>query len=89
MSRLSTSLHAAAVALSRHPSVRKDHHEPSPRLVMLTLLLITLPVEIVFLGILDGLKWLDLPILFVAFAIVFFCCAVRFSFSLFFTPLLH
>lgn len=77
VSRLSTALHAAAVALSHHPSaVRKDHHEPSPRLVMLTLLLITLPVEIIFLGILDGLEWLNLPILFVAFAIVFFCCAV-------------
>jgi solute carrier family 41 len=47
---------------------------------MLTLLLITLPVEVVFLGILDGLEWLKLPILFVGFAIVFFCCAVRLSF---------
>ena len=44
---------------------------------MLMLLLITLPVEIIFLGILDGLDWLNLPILFVAFAIVFFCCVVR------------
>ena len=41
---------------------------------MLTLLFITLPAEIIFLGILDGLDWLiiNLPILFVAFAIVFF-----------------
>ena len=80
VSRLSTSLHAAAFALS-HPSasatVRKVY-EPSPGLVMLTLLLITLPVEVIFLGILDGLQWLNLPIVFVAFAIVFFCCAVRF-----------
>ena len=46
VSRLSTSLHAAAVALS-NPSasatVRKDH-QPSPRLMMLTL-----PVEIILL----------------------------------------
>ena len=74
VSRLSTSLHATAVALS-HPSapatVRKDH-EPSPGLVMLALLLITLPVEIIFLGILDGLQWLKLPILFVALRLCFF-----------------
>ena len=78
-SRLSTSLHAAAVALS-HPSASatvRRHHEPSLVLMMLMLLLITLPVEIIFLGALDGLDWLNLPFLFVAFAIVFFCYAVR------------
>ncbi|KIJ95121.1 hypothetical protein K443DRAFT_639567 [Laccaria amethystina LaAM-08-1] len=88
VSRLSTSLHAAAVAPS-HPSasatVRKDH-EPSPGLVMLTLLLITLPVEIIFLGILDGLEWLNLPILSVAFGIVFF--VVLWRKLLFIAPLL-
>ena len=71
---VSMSLYAAAVALSHHSSsatVGKDHHEPSPGLAMLTLL-ITLPVEIIFLGILDGLQWLNLPILFVAFVIVLF-----------------
>ena len=46
---------------------------------MLTPLLITLHVEIIILGILDGLQWLNLPILFVAFAILFFYGAVRFS----------
>ena len=90
VSRLSTSLHAAAFALSHlsaSATVRKDH-EPSPGLVMLTLLLITLPVEVIFLGIVDSLQWLNLPILFAAFAIVFFCCAVRFFFF-FFPPLVQ
>ena len=78
-SRLSTSLHAAAVALS-HPSTSatvRRRHEPSSGLTMLTLLLITLPAEIIFLGILDGLDWLNLPILFVALRFYFFCCAVH------------
>ena len=43
---------------------------------MLTLLLVTIPVEIVFLTILDILGWLNLPLLFVTFSIVFFACAV-------------
>ena len=55
----------------------RRHHEPSSGLMMLMLLLITLLVEIILLGALDGLDWLNLPILFVAFAIVFFCCVVR------------
>lgn len=78
VSRLSTSLHAAAVSLT-HPTPSSSPHkkEPSQKLVMLTLLLITLPVEVVFLGILMGLGWLDLPILFVLFSVLFFCFAVR------------
>ena len=45
---------------------------------MLTLLIVTIPVEIIFLTILDILGWLNLPLLFVTFSIVFFACAVSF-----------
>jgi solute carrier family 41 len=79
VSRLSTSLHAAKLALERAlPSFSSSskHPEPSPLLSMITLLLITIPVEIIFLSILDVLGWLKLPILFTLFSIVFFCCAV-------------
>ncbi|EGN96398.1 hypothetical protein SERLA73DRAFT_186115 [Serpula lacrymans var. lacrymans S7.3] len=73
VSRLSTALHAAAstrVSSSRHSK------EPSPRLVMLTLLLVTLPIEVAFLSTLRALGWLRLPIIFALFSVVFFCCAV-------------
>lgn len=79
VSRLSTSLHAAKLAMTNAlPSYSSPskHPEPSPLLSMLTLLFITLPVEVVFLSVLDGLGWLNLPILFVAFSILFFCIAV-------------
>ncbi|KAF8801408.1 hypothetical protein BYT27DRAFT_7114977 [Phlegmacium glaucopus] len=79
VSRLSTSLHAAArllhYGLPTYSNPSKNP-EPSPRLATLTLLIITIPVEIIFLSILDTLGWLNLPFLFVAFSIVFFCCAV-------------
>ncbi|KAF9265966.1 hypothetical protein L218DRAFT_956933 [Marasmius fiardii PR-910] len=52
---------------------------PSPKLVTITLLLITLPVELVFLSILRGLGWLRLPIFFVLFSVGFFCVAVLIS----------
>ena len=45
---------------------------------MLTLLIVTIPVEIIFLTILDTLDWLNLPLLFVSFSVVFFACAVSF-----------
>ncbi|KAJ7778783.1 Mg transporter [Mycena maculata] len=73
-SRLSTSLHAAALALA--PPATAGKAEPSPRLVMITLLIVTLPVEIIFLAILAGLGWLRLPLLFVGMSVLFFCMAV-------------
>jgi solute carrier family 41 len=79
ISRLSTSLHAAARLLHHGlPSYSNPSKfpEPSPRLTTLTLLIVTLPVEIIFLTILDILGWLNLPLLFVTFSIVFFACAV-------------
>jgi len=60
--------------------MQSKNPEPSPLLSMITLLVITLPVEVIFLTILSGLGWLNLPFLFVGFSIVFFCCAVSHSF---------
>ncbi|TFK31972.1 solute carrier family 41 member 1 [Crucibulum laeve] len=74
VSRLSTALHAAALSVSQSATILRN--EPSPRLVMITLLVITLPVEIIFLSVLHGLGWLNLPFIFVAFSVFFFCCAV-------------
>ncbi|KAJ7700808.1 hypothetical protein B0H17DRAFT_1327832 [Mycena rosella] len=76
-SRLSTRLHAAALALA--PPVTAGTPEPSPTLVMLTLLVVTLPVEVIFLSLLAGLGWLRLPLAFVALSVVFFCMAVTSS----------
>lgn len=81
VSRLSTSLHAAARLLHHGlPSYSNSSKtpEPTPRLTTLTLLIVTIPVEIVFLTILDILGWLNLPFLFVTFSIVFFAFAVSF-----------
>ncbi|KAF8162747.1 Mg transporter [Crassisporium funariophilum] len=79
VSRLSTSLHAAKLALNNalpSYSAPSKNPEPSPLLSMITLLIITIPVEIIFLSILNALGWLKLPVLFTVFSIVFFCCAV-------------
>ncbi|KAJ6630275.1 hypothetical protein B0H10DRAFT_1983851 [Mycena sp. CBHHK59/15] len=71
-SRLSTSLHASALSLAPPSS----GPEPSSTVVLVTLLVITLPVEIIFLSLLAALGWLHLPFMFVAFSVVFFCMAV-------------
>jgi solute carrier family 41 len=44
---------------------------------MLTLLIVTIPVEIIFLSVIEALGWLHLPFGFVALSMIFFCCAVR------------
>ncbi|EPQ50613.1 hypothetical protein GLOTRDRAFT_82149 [Gloeophyllum trabeum ATCC 11539] len=81
VSRLSTALHTHS--LDALPTSRaatdKKLSQPSPRLVMTTLLLVTLPVELIFLTVLRALDWLRLPIVFVVFAVFFFCCAVTIS----------
>lgn len=82
VSRLSTALHASKNVFLNLPTSAEDlsrqssRPQPSPRLVMITLLCVTFPVELVFLGTLRALGWLRLPILFVIFSIVFFCVAV-------------
>ncbi|KIK64288.1 hypothetical protein GYMLUDRAFT_161105 [Collybiopsis luxurians FD-317 M1] len=81
ISRLSTALHT--VALSAAPSgtfrLSRTSAEPSPNLVMITLIIITIPVEIIFLSVLHGLGWLHPPFVFIAFSVFFFCCAVTAS----------
>ncbi|KIK96682.1 hypothetical protein PAXRUDRAFT_825705 [Paxillus rubicundulus Ve08.2h10] len=74
VSRLSTSLHASISDISRSRT-----NEPSPRMVMITLFLVTLPVEIIFLATLHAFGWLKLPIIFAIFSVIFFCCAVSIS----------
>ncbi|KAF7359108.1 Solute carrier family 41 member 1 [Mycena sanguinolenta] len=76
-SRLSTRLHAAALTLA--PPAVAGSAEPSSTLVMITLLLVTLPVEVIFLSIITGLGWLKLPFIFIVFSVVFFCLAVSSS----------
>ncbi|KAI0042837.1 hypothetical protein FA95DRAFT_1563902 [Auriscalpium vulgare] len=89
VSRLSTALHAAASA-AHHvlPSAstsavslpqKHAHHEPSIGLVMVTLFLVTIPVELVYLLILRALNWLHAPFVFSIFALVFLCIGVFIS----------
>ncbi|KAG1778388.1 hypothetical protein EV702DRAFT_1220202, partial [Suillus placidus] len=70
VSRLSTALHAASANASLHKS------EPSQKLVMVTLTVITIPIEILFLCTLRAFGWLKLPIIFAILSILLFCCAV-------------
>ncbi|TRM57822.1 hypothetical protein BD626DRAFT_513632 [Schizophyllum amplum] len=74
-SRLSTQLHAAAEGRGYEEKAAG----PPARTVAMTLLLITLPVELVFLAVVRGLGWLQLPLLFVGSSILFFCAAVCIS----------
>ena len=76
VSRLSTALHAAHDSLTLHPPENKNAHQPSTRLISLTLLLITLPIEITFLITLRAIGWLQVPAVFIFFSIFFFCTAV-------------
>ncbi|KAI6107028.1 solute carrier family 41 member 1 [Pisolithus croceorrhizus] len=73
ISRLSTSLHAE----KHHAHSRRK--EPSKKLVTTTLLLITIPVEIIFLATLQAFGWLKLSILFAVLSVLLFCCAVTIS----------
>ena len=50
-------------------------------------MLVTLPVEIIFLTILHALGWLKLPFIFIAFVTLFFCCAVSLFFVVFAAPI--
>jgi len=81
VSRLSTVLHAASRTLANLPVSTDDLSKPSrpapsSRLVIITLLCITFPVELIFLGVLSALGWLRLPIVFLVFSVLFFCVAV-------------
>ena len=79
VSRLSTALHATTTKMSSAmASVTNlpEKHYPKPRLVMLTLILVSIPVEIVFLGCVIGFGWIHLPFLFIVLKVMFFLVAV-------------
>ena len=81
VSRLSTALHAAASDITPRPGVASrgighSNHEPSPRLVMLVLFLVSIPVGIAFFSILRISSWLTTPFMFTVLALFFLCTAV-------------
>ncbi|KAI0823908.1 hypothetical protein BC628DRAFT_1323965 [Trametes gibbosa] len=83
VSRLSTALHAATAKasslLSSVQDLNKDKHHPSPRLVMLTLIGVSIPVEIAFLATVHLLGWIKLPFIFIVLQVVFFLIAITIS----------
>lgn len=84
MSRLSTALHAAGSAVSPRPgSVGVGDREPSPRLVMLVLFFVSIPVAIAFFSILRISSWLTTPLMFTVLALFFLFTAVS---SIFWVP---
>ncbi|KAI0093837.1 hypothetical protein BDY19DRAFT_989371 [Irpex rosettiformis] len=87
VSRLSTALHTASYTLTGLPQVSTDdlpansqsppsQDHPSPRLVMITLLCVTFPIEVAFLATLRALGWLRVPFVFLAASLFFFVIAV-------------
>ncbi|OCH88237.1 hypothetical protein OBBRIDRAFT_734865 [Obba rivulosa] len=83
ISRLSTALHAAALTMSSSlPSaddLRPKNVQPNPRLVMITLLLVAIPVEITFLAVVYALDWLRLSLVFMVVQVLFFWIDVAFA----------
>ena len=82
VSRLSTAWHVATSALrdAALPGAAggfvRPHHEPSPRVVMLALLLVSLPVALVYFLVLRLFAWLATAFAFSMFALFFLCIAV-------------
>jgi hypothetical protein len=56
--------------------VRRPHHEPSSRVVMLALLLVALPVGLVYFLVLRLFAWLATAFAFSMLALFFLCIAV-------------
>jgi hypothetical protein len=93
VSRLSTAWHVAASAIPRNMaptsaagegvsiarSSHLHHDEPSPRTVMLVLLLVSLPVGVVYFFFLRVSTWLAASFTFSMLALIFLCIAVRLS----------
>ena len=81
VSRLSTALHAASAkmttAVASMTDLKEDKHHPKPRLVLTTLVVVSLPIEMVFLGCVVAFGWIHLPFLFMVLKILFFLIAVR------------
>ena len=55
----------------------QEKHYPKPLLVMLTLIAVSIPVEVIFLACVTGFGWIHLPLLFIVLKVVFFLVAVR------------
>ncbi|KAI1791516.1 hypothetical protein LXA43DRAFT_1010590 [Ganoderma leucocontextum] len=82
VSRLSTALHATTTKMSSAvASVTnlQEKHYPKPRLVMLTLIVVSIPVEVIFLACVIGFGWIHLPFLFIALKVMFFLVAITIS----------
>ncbi|KAF9821667.1 hypothetical protein IEO21_00513 [Rhodonia placenta] len=77
VSRLSTALHSAGTY--RLPSLVDHAPHPKPRLVLMTLLVVSLPIQIVFLSVVYMFGWLHLSIVFAALEVMFFCITVLIS----------
>lgn len=89
VSRLSTAWHLAISAIPHNtPPVSTgagvyidrsshSHHEPSPRTVMLVLLLVAIPVALVYFLVLHVSAWLAASFTFSMLALIFLCIAVR------------
>ena len=80
VSRLSTALHAATAkvssAMASVSNLQNDKEHPKPRLVMMTLIAVSLPVEIIFLICVIAFGWIHLPFLFMVIQVLFFLVAV-------------
>lgn len=79
VSRLSTALHAAASVISPLPNSGHSNHEPSSRVVMIVLFLVSIPVGVAFFFILRVSSWLATPFLFTVLALLFLCTAIAIS----------
>ncbi|KAH9030069.1 Mg transporter [Lactarius hengduanensis] len=80
VSRLSTALHAAASVIAPLPNPgHSNHNEPSSRVVMLVLFLVSIPVGVAFFFILRVSSWLATPFLFTVLALFFLCTAIAIS----------
>ena len=88
-SRISTALHSASLAFTGLPSASTDGLHAgkaekgisaSPRLVMITLCCVTLPIEVAFLAVLRAIGWLQLLFVFLAFSLIFFFITVSISY---------
>ncbi|KAI0781489.1 hypothetical protein BD413DRAFT_683676 [Trametes elegans] len=83
VSRLSTALHAAttkaSALLSSMQDLRKDKHDPTPRLVMTTLIAVSIPIEIIFLSAVHLFGWIHLPLIFIVLQVLFFVVAITIS----------
>ena len=64
--------------MSAVQDLNNDKEHPSPRLVMTTLVIVSLPVEIIFLTAVHFLVWIHLPFIFIVLQVLFFLIAVSY-----------